>query len=56
MSPYGEARHQRLGRQQWGGHRGPRAVRGRAVQVEPIEPTLKAPGTKHLKLKYHKLI
>jgi len=26
--------------------------RGRAVQVDPIEPTLKAPGTKRLKLKY----
>jgi len=26
--------------------------RGRAVQVDPIKPTLKAPGTKCLKLKY----
>ena len=25
---------------------------GRAVQVDPIEPTLKAPGAKALKLKY----
>jgi len=25
------------------------------VQVEPIKPTLKAPGTKRLKLKYDKL-
>jgi len=25
---------------------------GRAVQVDPIKPTLKAPGTKRLKLKY----
>ena len=24
---------------------------GRTVQVDPIKPTLKAPGTKHLKLK-----
>jgi hypothetical protein len=29
-----------------------RAVLGRAVQVDPIEPTLKAPGTERLKLKY----
>jgi len=28
--------------------------RGRAVQVDPIKPTLKAPGTKRLKLKYDK--
>ena len=27
-----------------------RAARGRAVQVEPIKPTLKSPGTKLLKL------
>jgi hypothetical protein len=26
--------------------------RGRAVQVDPIKPTLKAPGTKRLKLKH----
>ena len=25
---------------------------GRAVQVDPVKPTLKAPGTKRLKLKY----
>ena len=30
--------------------------RGRAVQVDPIKPTLKAPGTKRLKLKYDKLL
>jgi hypothetical protein len=26
-------------------------IPGRAVQVDPIKPTLKPPGTKHLKLK-----
>jgi hypothetical protein len=26
------------------------------VQVDPIEPTLNAPGTKRLKLKYEKLL
>jgi len=26
------------------------------VQVDPTKPTLKAPGTKHLKLKYHKTL
>ncbi len=30
--------------------------RGKAVQVDPIKPTLKAPGTKRLKLKYDKLL
>ena len=30
--------------------------RGRAVQVDPIKPTLKAPGTKRLKLNYDKLL
>ena len=29
-------------------------VPGRAVQVDPIKPTLKAPGTKLLKLQYDK--
>ena len=29
---------------------------GRAVQVEPIKPTLKAPGTKRLKLQYDVLL
>ena len=41
-----------------GGPRGA-AVReqpGRAVQVDLIKPTLKAPGAKRLKLKYHKLL
>jgi len=28
----------------------------RAVQVDPIKPTLKAPGTKHLKLQYYELL
>jgi hypothetical protein len=27
--------------------------RGRAVQVDPINPTVKPPGTKRLKLQYH---
>jgi len=29
---------------------------GRAVQVGPIKPKSKSPGTKRLKLKYHKLL
>jgi hypothetical protein len=29
---------------------------GRAVQVDPIRPRLKAPGTKRLKLKYDGLL
>jgi len=29
---------------------------GKAVQVDPINPTLKAPGTNRLKLKYDKLL
>ena len=29
---------------------------GRAVQVVPIKPTLKPPGTKRLKLKYDELL
>jgi hypothetical protein len=29
---------------------------GRAVQVDPIKPTLKAPGTKRLKLKDDRLL
>jgi len=29
---------------------------GRSVQVEPIKPTFKARGTKHLKLKHDKLL
>ena len=40
----------------WGaGGEGPRA-QGRAVQVEPMKPILKPPGTKRLKLKYDKLL
>ena len=31
-------------------------VQGRAVQVGPITPMLKAPGTKRFKLKYEKLL
>ena len=34
---------------------GPRH-RGRAVQVHPIKPTLKAPGARRLKLKYDELL
>ena len=30
--------------------------RGRAVQVGPIKPTLQAPGAKHLKLTYDKML
>jgi len=29
---------------------------GEAVQVDPMKPTLKAPGTKRLKLKYDELV
>ena len=32
------------------------AVCGRAVQVDPIKPMLKPPGTKHLRLKCDKLL
>jgi len=46
-----------------GGHGGPgrrrrggRARRGRAVQLDPIKPKLKAPGTKRLKLEYDYLL
>jgi hypothetical protein len=36
-------------------HRAPRpALPGRAVQVDPIQPTLKSPGMKPLKLEYDK--
>jgi len=35
-----------------GAHLPPRAGRGRAVQVDPIKPKLKPPGTKRLKLTY----
>jgi len=37
-------------------HRLPDRHRGRAVQVDPIEPMLKPPGTKHLKLKCDELL
>ena len=37
-------RRRRRRRRRWG--------RGRAVQVDPIKPTLKAPGTERLKLKH----
>jgi len=30
--------------------------RGKALQVDPIKPTLKASGTKRLNLTYHKLL
>jgi hypothetical protein len=29
---------------------------GRAVRIDPIKPTSKAPGTKRLKLKYDKVL
>ena len=32
------------------------ALHGRAVQVDPMPPTLKAPGTKRLTPKYAKLL
>jgi len=32
------------------------AALGRAVQVDPIKPTSKAPGTKRLKLKYDEVL
>jgi len=35
---------------------GPGRRHGGAVQVDPIRPKLKAPGTKRLKLKYDKLL
>ena len=34
----------------------PPHIRGGAVQVHPIKPTLKPPGTNHLKLNYDKLL
>jgi hypothetical protein len=33
-----------------------RRRKGRAVQVDPIKPTLKAPGTKRLNLQYDELL
>ena len=36
--------------------RGGTAARGGVVQVAPIKPTLKAPGTKRLKLKHDELL
>jgi len=33
-----------------------RVLRGRAVQVDPIKPTLKAPGSKKLILKHDQLV
>jgi hypothetical protein len=35
-------------------HGGRRARHGRVVQVDPIRPTLKSPGTKRMKVKYYK--
>ena len=45
------AGRRRDGRGRRGGYR-----RGRAVQIDPVKPTLKAPGSKSSKLKYHKLV
>jgi len=33
-----------------------RGARGSAVQVDPMQPTLKPPGTKHLKLKCDEVV
>jgi hypothetical protein len=38
------------------GRRCPAWGLGEAVQVEPIKPTLKAPGTQRLKLKYDDML
>ena len=38
------------------GARRPAAARGRAVQVDPIKPTLKAPESKPLKLEHEKTL
>jgi hypothetical protein len=45
--PTDHQRHDGSGGAEPGGH-------GRAVQVDPVKPTLKPPGTKHLKLKSDK--
>jgi len=37
-------------------HRNADEAPGRAVQVDPIKPTLKAPGTERLKLKHEELL
>ncbi len=37
-------------------HRGAGAAQGEAVQVDPIKPKLKPPGTKRLKLKFDILL
>jgi hypothetical protein len=44
-------------RGQDGGHRSHHlAAQGKAVQVDPIKPNLKAPGTNRLRLNYEKLL
>jgi hypothetical protein len=64
--PHAEAEPVHAGRA-GGGPFAPRALRahrrrariralGRAVRVDPIKPTLKAPGTERLKLKYEELL
>jgi len=50
----GGARGHRGGR--GGGGRQQDDRQGRAVQVEPIKPTLRAPGTKRLKLQYYEML
>ena len=37
-------------------HAAPHRARGRAVQVDPMKPTLKAPGSEHSKLKSDDLL
>jgi len=39
-----------------GGAGGAGRVQGEAVQVDPIKPTLKAPGAKRLKLTWDELV
>jgi hypothetical protein len=48
------AKFQLLGLAMW--RRATQAERGKAVQVDPIKPTLKAPGTKGLKLEHDELL
>ena len=45
-----------LGAREQAVRRVPDGVRGEAVQVDPIKPTLKPPETKYLKLTHHELL
>jgi hypothetical protein len=40
----------------WGAGSARGLAYGRAAQVDPIKPTLKAPGTRQIKLKYYTLL